>query len=228
MRNLIFFLILSLFTLPTFCQQAVTGPSFIAKSHETLEVMRVLQEKNELRIDLIVRNRLESGGSFCVSPSTTIRAGNRHIKINRKEGIPWCPESYNFQYFGESLRFSLFFKDTGSSIRVIDLEENCDENCFWILGIVTDPKINEKLLLAYDHYETGFLEQAYPAYQEIYNELDDSLDNIKQLCAFYLAKISHEEDNKPNYLHWKAILENSQSRESGILLYELTKNPGIN
>jgi hypothetical protein len=213
------YLVLSAFlliSLNSICQ-TITGPSYVLKSHETLEVMRVINNEEELRLHMIIRNRLEEGGNFCVDQNTFLVVKNENLKVKQIEGIPLCPDRYDFEYFGESLQFNLSFPPINQEVKIIDVVEDCDANCFWFKGLVIDPELHESILIAYDYYETGFLEEGLSAYIELFNEVKKDLPALEASCIFYIAKILDEQGKTEEYDIWKKKLSDMNSEEAKIL-----------
>jgi len=201
--------------------QTIVAPNFVLKSHETLEVMRVIRNDESFTLHMLIRNRLHEGGNFCVDKNTFIKDGEREYKVKAIEGIPECPEKYNFSYFGESLQFYLHFPPVEKDLNVIDIEEECSNNCFWIKGLVIDPGLNESIFIAYDYYETGFLTEGLQAYKDLLEEVKGQLPAIEASCIFYIAKILQELGNTEEYDEWRDKLSSMEIEEAKLLLRNL-------
>ena len=75
--------------------QEFSKPNFALKSHETLEITRVVLNDKSTIIHLIVENKRSEGGSFCADKKIYILYpdGSR-LNILKANNIPVCPDAY--------------------------------------------------------------------------------------------------------------------------------------
>ncbi|MBM3420083.1 MAG: hypothetical protein FJY11_03000 [Bacteroidetes bacterium] len=158
--------------------QVVTNPVFGLVSHETLNLV-TFEFGNDLTvIELTIENRV-SGGYFCVDRNTimVLPEGTR-LKMVRSEGLPNCPEVHNFSRIGEVLRFKLYFPALGFRPDWFDLIEECSENCFSVLGILTDPLLSARIDTASELAESGKPAESGREFREILAGLENSRHGI--------------------------------------------------
>lgn len=135
--------------------QVVNNPAYGLVSHETLKIARVFFGSDETVIELTVENRTP-GGFFCVDRNTfLILPGGLRIRMVRSENIPNCPDVHKFQSVGEVLGFRLIFPPTDAIPPWFDLIEECTDNCFSVLGITTDSRLNDEIEKGYRLAEEG-------------------------------------------------------------------------
>ena len=213
-KNAIFLILILISGFESF-SQSVGAPNFIHKSHETLEVMRISRTDQGVTLQLLIRNTRNEGGSFCIDKNTEITALGKSYKITEIEGIPECPETHKFKFSGDNLIFYLHFPPIPSEVKIIDIKENCDDNCFHFKGLVVDPKLNNSMHEAFDYYETGMLLEGLSAYKELLTEYEGKEAAVEGLFYFYIINILKEignEEEASKYLEQFKLknLEDSQ------------------
>lgn len=172
--------------------QTIFHPEFVMKSHPTLEIVKVVRTADQLMLHMVIRNELSRGGSFCIDKNTEIRTTGTSFKVRDIYGIPECPEAFYFQSPGEKLEFYLYFPAVPEDVRVIDIIENCPENCFSYYGVVIDEELNNKMALAFNFYESGELREAQTFYIELFTEIEGKEPRLEALLYFYIISILRE------------------------------------
>ena len=201
--------------------QKIPAPNYVLKSHPTLEILKVERNESGLIFYMSIQNELSTGGSFCIDRNTFLIVPGKKLKLKKTEGIPECPENFNFEYPGQHLEFQLFFPELDKDIRIFDIREDCTSNCFWFSGVVVDENLNNKLDAAFLDYENGFLLQALSEYKQIYTSVDKELPSIAALCIFYMSGIEKELKNFVEYKKWKEKLGEMNSPEAQTLFSRL-------
>ena len=155
MKSALLIAILSSMMFVNAVAQVITAPAYGLKSHETMEVVSVEMKKDQTIVHLTVENRTVSG-YFCVDRNTFIVLpdGSR-IKMLKADGIPNCPQSYNFKRVGEIIKFSLQFSALPPGSDWFDLVEECSENCFSVYGVTLNASLNDEIEKAYALSESG-------------------------------------------------------------------------
>ncbi len=183
--------------------QTIAGPEFVIKSHETLEIMRVVRNEKETMFHMIIRNRLDEGGNFCVDKNTVLIAGNKTYRIEEIIGIPECPEVHNFEFIGDNLHFYLHFPPIPNEIKVVDLIEQCSENCFSFKSVILDLELQKEMLMAFDYFESGLVQKALASYKELLTKYENAYPGLEALFFFYIITIHSENGNSVEAEKWK-------------------------
>src|SRR5450759_5485426 len=125
--------------------QTYNQPNFGLRSHETLEISKVVTIAQKTIIFLTIENKI-TGGYFCADKNIfIIYPDGTRSKLISSKGIPVCPETYKFKTIGERLDFELTFPPLKQDTRWIDLVEDCSENCFSFYGVCLDNDLNKKI-----------------------------------------------------------------------------------
>jgi len=194
--------------------QTVGAPNFIHKSHETLEVMRISRNVEGLTIQLLITNKRHEGGSFCIDKNTEIIALEQSYKSTNIEGIPECPEVHNFEFYGDNLIFYLHFPVIPEGVKIIDVKENCEDNCFYIKGLVIDPDLNNAMHVAFDYYETGMLIEGLSSYKDLLSEYEGKEPAIEGLFYFYIINILKEIGNEAEASNFLELFRSKNLEDS--------------
>jgi len=198
----ILFLLLFLPQGLTIFSQTIVAPNFILKSHETLEVMKVMRYEDGITLQMLITNTRNEGGSFCVDKNTEITANGISYHIQRIENIPKCPKSHKFEYAGEKLIFYLHFPPIPNETKIIDIAENCDDNCFQITGLIIDEELNVEMNLAFEYFDTGLLPEALLSYKKLLEKYENKEAALEGLFYFYIVTILREMDNDDEAGEW--------------------------
>ncbi len=135
--------------------QTLVFPNYALKSHETLEIERIVTDAKATVLYMSIENRIE-GGTFCADKNIyIINPMGRRSKLVFSSGIPVCPDTHIFRKAGERLEFTLTFPPLAPGTEYIDLVEECNEDCFSFYGIVFDKDLNDKLDEAFSMAENG-------------------------------------------------------------------------
>ena len=202
MKKYLIFLSLILIFGSNAISQTIVAPNFILKSHETLEVMRMIRNEKGITFQMLIRNRKDEGGSFCIDKNTEIIANGIAYKILKIENIPECPEEHKFEFFGDNLIFYLHFPPIPPEIKIIDIVENCTENCFHFTGLIVDYKLNNEMFAAFDYYETGMLSEGLLSYKELLARYEGKEPAIEGLFYFYIINILKEMGDMEEEKKW--------------------------
>lgn len=182
--------------------QTIPSPNYVLKSHETLEITSIYKSEKSVIVNLKITNYLEEGGSFCVDKNTILRADGINYQLISTKNIPNCPKVHNFEFSGDILLFSLKFPPLPTEIKIIDIIENCEDNCFSIKAIVIDSSINNEMNTAFNYYESGMFSEGLSAYRNLLNKYKGNDDRLEGLFYFYIISILNETDNKKEAQLW--------------------------
>ncbi len=120
MRNNI---LLSLILLHTTIMQAqeILNPNFAVASHPTV-VESISLTSNYMLIKLTIENKI-IGGNFRIDKDIFIQdvLTNAKHMLSYSEGIPVCPDAYDFKWVGEKLSFLLYFPRPSESTKYINI-----------------------------------------------------------------------------------------------------------
>jgi tetratricopeptide (TPR) repeat protein len=197
-----------------FSQQLV-NPNFALASHP-MKVTKISHTTNETIIELSIENQIDAG-SFCADRNIfaqDVVSGQKHYLI-KSEGIPVCPQSYQFTSIGEVLNFKLYFPKIATK-KYLTLVEDCNQYCFSIKGIVLDADMNQSINLGYTYYQKGKLDFALEAFKMAVNKHPDypfglHYLNIVQIYAekndFVQAKNWYKKIVDSNFQDKKELIE---------------------
>ena len=200
--------------------QTITNPNFAMKSHETLGIVKVETTPQKTVVYLSIENRI-TGGSFCTDRNTDIiyPDGSR-MKMVSAEGIPLCPDNYNFKEIGEKLMFTLSFPPVRSGTKWIDIVEDCSDNCFWFYGVTLDNELNSRLEKAFEAAGKGTPGNNIMIFRSILEEIDDSNLGIEGLLYINIINDAIEAGNQVEASVWyKRLAASGAPRRSYYLKY---------
>lgn len=164
--------------------------------------MKVIRYEEGITLQMLITNARDEGGSFCVDRNTEIIANNLSYRILRIENIPECPEIHKFGSIGEKLIFYLHFPPVSNEIKIIDIIENCSENCFQFTGLIIDTKLNNEMNLAFDYFESGLLSEGLQSYKNLLNKYKNQEPALEGLFYFYIVTILREMGNDNDATEW--------------------------
>lgn len=197
-----FFIILFLLPGMYLLSQTIVAPNFIVKSHETLDVVKVVRNEDGTIFQMSIRNERSEGGSFCINENTEIIANNKRYKIQRIENIPECPETHKFESIGDALTFYLYFPPIPDKTKIINIVENCNDNCFRFEGLVIDEKLNIEMNLAFNYFESGLLSEGLLSYKNLLKEYENQEPALEGLFYFYIITILKEMGQETEAIKW--------------------------
>ena len=187
--------------------QTVNHPNSGLKSHETLEISKVVTTAQKTVIFLSVENRI-TGGYFCADKNIFIiyPDGTRSRLISSK-GIPVCPESYKFKSIGEKLNFELTFSPLKHDTQWIDLIEDCADNCFSFYGVCLNDDLNKKIDDASVLAENKEPANALIDFVKIGDSLTSKNSGIEGLIYINIIKLAKETTNTAKAAEWYSKLK---------------------
>ena len=133
--------------------QTVIKPNYGIKSHEVLTIDSIAS-KTGITTVYISAKVPQANAPFCVNKNTFIRrtpAGDKYQMILSKN-VANCPGSKVYKNAGEKFTFELIFPRIDSSLKFIDLVEDCSDACFFFKGIILDKSFNAEIEDAYASY----------------------------------------------------------------------------
>ena len=189
--------------------QSFIHPNIGLKSHETLEISKVVNTTQKTVIFLSIENRI-TGGNFCADKNIFIiyPDGTRNRLISSK-GIPACPDTYKFKTIGEKLDFELTFSPLKNDTQWIDLVEDCTENCFSFYGVCLNNDLNKKIDDASVLAENGEPAKASLSFIQIANGIDSKNSGIEGLIYMNIIELSKETGNIQKATEWYMKLNSS-------------------
>jgi hypothetical protein len=182
--------------------QAVSLPNSSIKSHPTLTVNSIEASATQTAIYLQVENKRE-GGTFCADRNIYIRyPDGTRVKALRSEGIPVCPDTHRFRSVGEKLNFIIYFPPLRKDIRWFDLIEDCTDNCFWFLGLVSDNSINTSLNALFEKASEQKPEDNINLFRKYLEETDSQNLGTEGLIYINIITSSIEAGDNPGAALW--------------------------
>jgi hypothetical protein len=176
--------------------QTVTAPNSALKSHETLDITKIVLTAERTEIYLTVENRI-TGGTFCADKNIIIAYpdGSR-LQMISSNGIPVCPDAYKFRNIGERLDFVLAFPPLKQGTVSFDLLEDCQDNCFSFYSVVIDPALNEKINGAFVLAEKHEPAQALAGFSRIESDYGGRDAGVEGLLLLNMIKLAAASGNK--------------------------------
>jgi len=189
--------------------QSISDPNSALKSHETLNILKIVTSEEKTEIFLEVENRIP-GGNFCADKKIYIKFpdGTKSDLISSR-GIPVCPDTYGFKTIGEKLDFILTFRPLKQGVESIDLVEDCSENCFSFYGIILDNDLNKQIDGAFLLAETGEPANALVSFIKIEGETGHKNKGAEALLCLNIIKLSKAAGNNVKASEWYKKLESS-------------------
>ena len=201
--------------------QSYLTPNVALKSHETLEIIKVMVSEEKTEIFLKVENRI-TGGNFCADRNICIinPDGTRSILVS-SNGIPVCPDTYKFRFPGEQLNFVLTFPKLKKGTGSVNLIEDCQDNCFSFYGIILDNSLNKKIDDAFYLAENDEPAKALVSFMKIMEETRESNPGAAGLLYVNIVKLYGVTGNKVKAAEWYNKLESSGLKETSLYLKHL-------
>ncbi|MCX6224546.1 MAG: hypothetical protein NTV01_07305 [Bacteroidia bacterium] len=199
------------------------------KSHKTLTIEKIESSEQQTTVYLSIENQKTEGEAwFCADKNIYIKntQGAEIYYITKSEGIPTCPDTYKFKKPGEILQFKLIFPKILSTIKEIDIVENCTDNCFYFKGVILDPVTNADIKLfekGVALYTNKKLEDALNCFLELTLNIIDKKSNLYAYSLYFIPLIYFEKGDKENASKEYAKLVNSSVTDRDILIEKLSK-----
>ena len=224
MRTLASLFLVFMFSLTSF-SQTIENPNVGLASHNTARITKVVFSTASTEVYLSIKNEVE-GGWICFDRKTRlIKPDGSSVKIKDLEGVPFCPERYNFAGAEESVSFKLVFPATGN-LPWFSIIEECENNCFRFYGITTDQKINQALDDAFAEWYLGNNDEACVKFENIlekYGKQNPGISGSVYSCIIMLYK---NLDMKDNVKLWYEALVKSKSPNRDLYIENL-RSQGI-
>lgn len=176
-----------------------------------------------------VTNKRDQGGWFCADKNIYLKdsKGYERYSILKAEGIPTCPEQYEFKNKGDILKFKLFFPRISEEIVFIDLIEDCNNACFYFNGIILNNQHNNNIVSfekGFDLYQTKRYEESVSFFQSVISNETVIQSQIYSLSYYYLINIyfNKKEIDKVNLYYKKLQSSNFEDKET--IIKELIRN----
>ena len=218
-KTLLFLLI---FTSLRINAQTYLNPNSGDKSHPTLEIAMIEKTNSYTIVTLEVKNKSSEGDWFCADKNIYLKnsIGKEKYKLIKSENIPICPNVYSFTFVGEILKFKLYFPPIASSIKYLDLIENCNNACFYFKSIILNNDINIKIETGINFYKKKQLQEALNIFIEITKKQTDYNYGV---MYFNVIKIYSVLNKTEEVDKWYAKLNSSKYVDKNRLMAELKK-----
>jgi hypothetical protein len=209
MKNKTTILILLNFIILTGYSQTTLKPNYGLKSHETLEISKIVVTAQKTQIFLSIENKIE-GGYFCADKNIfIIYPDGSRSKVMSSNGIPVCPGSYKFKTVGEKLSFELTFASLKKDTQWIDLTEECSQNCFSFYGICLNNDLNKQIDDASVLAESKEPAKALISFLKIANSNEIKNSGVEGLVYLNIITLYRTTGNDPNAADWYGKLKAS-------------------
>jgi hypothetical protein len=207
--------------------QTFVAPNSALKSHETLDIVKIVMSEEKTEIFLRVENRI-TGGNFCADKNIYIvyPDGTKSLLI-ASNGIPVCPDTYKFKLPGEKLDFILTFPAVNKRTVSVNLIEDCQQNCFSFYGIILDNNLNKKIDDAFAMVENSEPAKALVTFTNIAGETGNNNPGAAGLLYMNIVKLYKETGNYVKASEWYKKLEASGLPETALYIKHLNSQ-GIN
>jgi len=194
MKN--YFLLLISFVLASGINaQIIENPVVDFKSHPTLNITKILRSEDSTVFYMSLKNEVEKG-YFCVNNDVFMSIPGKRVKFEmiKSSGIENCPDMHKFNAPGQVVNFTLYFPAISDTIKVIDLVENCTDNCFALRGVHLDNTYNQEVHnfdTGVNYYRSGNVQHALPFFLDIVNK--SKYKNSKHFAySTYIIPIIYE------------------------------------
>jgi hypothetical protein len=196
-------------------------PNAALKSHETLDIMKIVTSEDKTQIFLKVENRIK-GGNFCADKNIYLICpdGTRSLLVS-SNGIPVCPDTYKFKSPGEQLDFVLTFPPVKKGTESFNLIEDCQDNCFSFYGIILDNDLNKKIDDAFAIVENKEPAKALVSFVEIAGETGNKNPGAEGLLYLNIVRLYKSTGNSVKAGEWYKKLESSGLQETALYIKHL-------
>jgi hypothetical protein len=201
--------------------QSFIEPNVALKSHETLDIMKIMISNDKTEVYLKVENRI-TGGNFCADKKIWLVTpdGQKSLLVS-SNGIPVCPDTYKFSSQGEQLDFVLTFPPLKQGVESVNLIEDCQQNCFSFYGVILDNSLNEKIDNAFALAENNEPARALVSFTKIAEENADRNKGADGLLYLSIIKLYKSSGNAVKAAEWYKKLESSGLPETALYLKHL-------
>ena len=201
--------------------QSFLAPNVALKSHETLDIMKVVISEEKTEIFLKVENRI-TGGNFCADRNIYLGYpdGTKSFLVS-SSGIPVCPDTYKFRSPGEHLDFVLAFPPIRKGTESVNLIEDCQDNCFSFYGIILDSNLNKKIDDAFALAENDQPAKAMVSFIKIAEETGDKNPGATGVLYMNIVKLAKLTGNYVKAVEWYKKLESSGLPETSLYINHL-------
>jgi hypothetical protein len=219
-RQLVFAALFIVIRTVTF-SQTIIAPNSAMKSHETLDITKIVMSEDKTTIYLKVENRI-TGGAFCADKNIYLvyPDGTRDHLVS-SNGIPVCPDSYKFKEIGEKLDFVLVFPAVRKGVHSVNLLEECSDNCFSFYGIILDASLNKKIDEAFSYAENDEPAKALVDFTKMAEETSDKTRGVDGLFYLNIIQLSRMTGNNVKAAEWYKKLETSTLPDKALYLKHL-------
>jgi hypothetical protein len=201
--------------------QTFIHPNAGLRSHETLEISKVVLTAQKTVVFLSIENMI-TGGYFCADKNIfIIYPDGTRSRLISSNGIPACPETYKFKTIGEKLNFELTFPPLTQNTQWIDLTEDCTENCFSFYGVCLNNDLNKMIDDASVLAENGEPAKASVSFIKIANAIDGKNSGIEGLIYMNIVKLTRETGNIQKASEWYNKLKSSVIPRSELYIKHL-------
>ncbi|OQY03405.1 MAG: hypothetical protein B6I20_05115 [Bacteroidetes bacterium 4572_117] len=186
--------------------QTIENPNFAMASHP-MKVTKVEYLETQTLIELSIENQSITG-EFCADKNIYVQDALSGLKFQliSSKGIPVCPASYKFKNVGEVLTFQLYFPQINPIFKYLTLVEDCDNNCFSVVGIILDDEFNKEINMGFDYYSKGKLDFALVAFKKA---IENHLEYPFGFLYLNVIQILSEKKDYNNAKKWYGKLKNS-------------------
>lgn len=201
--------------------QTYNQPNFGLRSHETLEISKVVTTAQKTIIFLTIENKI-TGGYFCADKNIfIIYPDGTRSKLISSKGIPVCPDTYKFKTIGEKLDFELTFSPLKKETQWIDLKEDCTEDCFSFYGVCLNNDLNKKIDDASVLAENKEPSKALMSFINIAGSIDSKNSGIEGLIYMNIIKLAKETGNIQKAAEWYQKLKSPAIPRSELFIKHL-------
>lgn len=200
--------------------QEINKPNFAIASHPMM-INNISFTSDQMVIDLTIENKV-IGGNFCINKNTYTEEvlGKKKFMMTNSKNIPICPEVHQFSRIGKKLNFQLYFPKPDIDIQYLNLIEDCDENCFSMLGIIFDQKMNEEIDEAFKTFDNGNYESCKTILVNIIKAHPEYPFGFLYLNLVQVLVIQEEIEKAQEYYQ---IVANSNFQDKQFILEQLNK-----
>jgi len=205
--------------------QTIIKPNFGIKSHEVLNIDSIVS--NELNTTVFITAKVpETGSQFCVNKNTYLRNVGSGLKYNmiKARNVSLCPNSKVYKNAGEKFIFELVFPKMDTSLKYIDLIEDCNDACFYFKGIILDINFNKEIEEAYLSYSKN----SSLALEKFKLLISEHPEYMFGFAYINIIKILAEKNEMKQAHDWYMKLHNSFLLDQSELNEILKKQPYFN
>lgn len=209
--------------------QAFDKPIAGKQSHPEMSISKIEITTSETIFNIEVTNKRDNGGWFCADKSIYIKNtnGTEKYQLIQSEGIPTCPEQYDFTSKGEVLKFKLIFPKISENISFIDLIEDCNNACFYFTGIILNNQHNKNIVAfekGFDLYQNQKFDESIALFQNVISNKTIVESQIYSLSYYYLITIYFNQNKSELVKEYYELLKKSNLEDKETIEKELIKN----